>query len=48
MGAIPAELPFDVQLALFEHYYNHHRPHLALKGKTPAEVWSAANANYPD
>ena len=29
----------------FQHLYNHHRPHGALAGKTPAEYLAARRAN---
>ncbi len=35
------------QLESFREYYNHQRPHRALKGATPAEVFSAITAARP-
>jgi putative transposase len=29
----------------FQHLYNHHRPHGALEGKTPAEYLATRRAN---
>jgi hypothetical protein len=38
----PAEdgQPLDQQLPAYFTYYNHHRPHQALKGQTPASTYS--------
>lgn len=35
------------QLAVFRDHYNHHRPHRALRGATPAEVFSATEKARP-
>jgi hypothetical protein len=32
------EEAFRRELALFSDWYNHHRPHSALRGQTPAEI----------
>jgi transposase InsO family protein len=34
-------------LAQFRHFYNHHRPHRALRGATPAEVFTATATARP-
>lgn len=39
-AASPAEL--QAQLDTFLVFYNHHRPHRALRGATPAECWVAS------
>jgi transposase InsO family protein len=31
---------FDCQRAEIRQWYNHHRPHDHLQGRTPAEVWA--------
>ena len=34
-------------LAIFTDYYNHHRPHRALHGRTPAEIYAASEPARP-
>ena len=36
-----------VQLDVFRHLYNHHRPHRSLGRRFPAEVWAAAPKSGP-
>jgi transposase InsO family protein len=45
----PARTPRGLQRQLdgWRDYYNHHRPHRALDGATPAEVWAATPAAHP-
>ena len=45
-----ADLPLRIDkiaqmVEAFQHLYNHHRPHGALEGKTPAEYLAARRAN---
>lgn len=44
-AATPAEL--QQQLDAWLHRYNHHRPHRALRGGTPAEAWRATDRASP-
>jgi transposase InsO family protein len=50
---LPAHGPFatleelNAALALFAEYYNRHRPHRALDGKTPAAIWHAGAKARP-
>jgi hypothetical protein len=45
---IPATLTeLNKSLAQFRHFYNHHRPHRALRGATPAEAFTATDKARP-
>ena len=44
-AASPDEL--NELLAHFREFYNHHRPHRALRGATPAEAFAAAEKAHP-
>lgn len=45
LAASPVEL--QAQLDEFRHFYNHERPHRALSGRTPIEVWEASPPAQP-
>lgn len=41
-GPFPTLSALNRSLRRFRHHYNHERPHQAIGGATPAEVWAAA------
>jgi putative transposase len=46
---LPSRLePLNQRIDGFAHLYNHHRPHGALGGKTPAEYLSQISRRDPD
>ncbi|ODQ85492.1 IS481 family transposase, partial [Mycolicibacterium flavescens] len=50
LHAQPAAASIDElndQLAYFRDFYNHHRPHRALRGATPAEIYTASAKAHP-